>query len=205
MIAPALLLTLAAAAAPAAASNADATLDQLVVIVRPSNPPAAGGAPATDPAKAVPPRPFAGDLALFLAVDSPGAIRLAVPADLARWHLDAAAAWDRARINIKARIGELQQIRLGDANGPDGIGAASGLAPSLLATDEACSPAQPDGIAGQVVLLVSRDSYIFGTPADPQSMARFWGAARSIVDRYAAFSTTPITCRNGSWVPAPLP
>lgn len=176
------------------------TLDQLVVIIRPTNYLTANVAPGADPSKFPPTRPFAGDLSLFLAVDSPTAIRTASTDDLARWHIDLAAAWERGLANIKPRVGTLQIMRMIDDNGASGITAESGLAPSVLALPQMCAADAPRANEVQVVLIISRDAYLFGTPDDPDSMARFWRDAKVAIANKTAMSITPITCRNGAWV-----
>jgi hypothetical protein len=190
----------------AEANGADsATIDQLVVIVRPTNYLTENAAPGADLSKMLPPRPLAGDLSLFLAVDSPTAIRSAARDDLVRWRIDLPEAWKRAVPNIAVRIGALQMLRVNDESGASGYGGESGLAPSLLATATACSPENPDGIAGQIVLVVSRDVFLYGVPSDPESMLRFWRSAKEAIARKETLSFTPITCRQGAWVTVPLP
>jgi hypothetical protein len=180
-------------------------LDQLVVIIRPTDYLTASVAPGADLSKFLPTHPFAGDLSLFLAIDSPTAIRTASTDDLDRWHIDLAAAWERGLANIKPRVGTLQMIRMVDENGASGIGGDSGLAPSVLATPGMCGPAAPEGNNGQVVLVISRDAFLFGVPSDPDSMKRFWRDAKASIASDATLSRTPITCQKGAWVAAPVP
>ena len=180
----------------------EATVDQLVVILRPADylqRSLPADVPRTDVLAS---RPMAGDLAWYLAVDAPRTIRLASPADLARWHLDEAAAWARAVANVKGRVGPLEQTRLGDEDGADGLGAKSGLAPSVLADPAMCGPAAPEGAGGQLVLLYARDLYLYALPADA---AHFWTRARAEIAAGRSLSHTVVTCRAGRWVTATPP
>jgi hypothetical protein len=185
--------------------TATADLDQLVIIVRPTTYLTDSAAPGADLSKSLPTRPFAGDLSLFLAVDSPTTIRTASTDDLARWRIDTAAAWQRAYANIKPRVGPLQMFRLRDDNGASGIGAESGLAPSVLALPQMCGPEAAEGDNSQVVLVVSRDAFLFGVPGDADSMARFWREAKAAIAGDATLSLTPVTCKKGAWISVPVP
>jgi len=191
------------------ADIATGDLAQLIVIVRPvdyfpgSNKRAAAQPPANRPIQS---RPMAGDLTYLLAIDSPTTIRTATTDDLARWQIDAATAWNRATANIKARMGPLVSIRLGDSNGATGIGADSGLAPSMLADSNFCGAAAPDGSPkGVVVLVISRESFLFGVPADAGSMQLFWAATKRLIGEDSSLSKTPLSCRGGKWETVPLP
>lgn len=185
------------------------SVDQLVIIVRPSDYLISSGLTKAGPDKAnklIAPRPMAGDLSFFLAVDSPETIRTASTDDLERWRLDEASAWDRAASNIRSRMGGIAMGPLEDQ--PDSataIGAESGLAPSLLADPVSCSLKHPKGNGRQVVLVVSRNAYIFGVPSDRDSMRRFWGTAKALTRAPAPFSATPLTCDNGRWKAIAVP
>jgi hypothetical protein len=186
-----------------APETAGESVDQLVIIVRPSDYLISSGLTKTGPDKSnkfIAPRPMAGDLSFFLAIDSPETIRTASTDDLARWRLEEGAAWERATSNIRARMGELAMGPLeGQPNGATAIGAESGLAPSLLAEPMSCSTEHPAGVEGQIVLVVSRDAYIFGVPSDSDSMRRFWDTAKALTAAPAPFSATPLTCDDGRW------
>ena len=88
-----------------AAKETTAGADQLTVIVRPSDyltqTLSASASLASFPA----PRPLAGDLSTFLAVDSPETVRIANVEDLKRWGLTEEQAWTRAMASIQARVG----------------------------------------------------------------------------------------------------
>ena len=175
-------------------------VDQLVVIVRPTNYLRSNLAAGASLDNFVPPRPLAGDLSLFLAIDSADSIRTASPADLLRWKLDVASAWRQAIVNIRARIGTLAVGPIADAtDAATAIGGASGLAPSLLAEPSSCGPAAPSGLAGQVVLVAAKDAFLVGMPRERDSMRRFWKTATAMIDAGRSLSATPITCRDGKW------
>lgn len=148
---------------------------------------------------------MAGDLSFFLAVDAPDTIRLAAPTDLARWRLVPDQAWARGIQNVKRRMGQMQLVRFGDADGPSGLSAESGLAPSALADPALCGPDAPIGMDGQVVLIVSRDTFLFAMPSDAGQTRRFWTAAKRAAATGAALSSTPLTCRARKWVVATAP
>ena len=80
----------------AAPSAGDASLDQLVVIVRPSDYVVRSLPSGASLEHFVPPHPMAGDMAFFLAIDAPETIRTVTKDDLKRWRIDEAAAWRRA-------------------------------------------------------------------------------------------------------------
>ena len=189
----------------AAEATSGDTVDQLVVIVRPTDYIARSLPPGASTAGMLPARPMAGDLSFLLAVDSPEAIRTAQPVDLKRWHLTEAEAWKRATANIKARLGPLTPIRLGSDAGASGFGAASGLAPSLLADPGICGPQSPDGLHRQVVLVLGRDSFLYADPADHTQTDIFWSEVRRVTASHASLSETPLTCRGGKWVVATPP
>jgi hypothetical protein len=153
------------------------SVDQLVIIVRPSDYLSSlvtSSLAKTSPDKLIAPRPMAGDLSFFLAVDSPETIRTASTDDLERWQLKEAAAWDRAAANIRSRLGEFTVGPIeGQPDSATAIGAESGLAPI------SCSGENPQGLESQIVLVVSRDAYIFGVPSEPDSMRRFWATAKA--------------------------
>jgi hypothetical protein len=180
-------------------------LDQLVIIIRPADYLVRTLGQKQNMENFLPAEPLAGDLAQFLAVDSVQALRTASTDDLARWKIDLPTAWSRARANIRVRIGPIAMFRLGDERGAAGMSAESGLAPSLLATDEFCSRKAPRGIDGQVVLLLSRDDFLFGIPSDRAGMTHFWEATAKLINGKGSLSATPITCREGKWVTVPLP
>lgn len=104
---------------------------------------------------------MAGDVSFYLAVDAPNSIRTVGPSDLKRWGIDEAQAWRTGVKNIKARIGPLGVIHLGDESGASGLAADSGLAPSILADATLCSPEHPDGMNSQIVLVYARDMFLF--------------------------------------------
>jgi hypothetical protein len=181
------------AAPPAAA------VEQLVVIVRPSTYVAAGTGLGADPASLPRPRPLAGDLSLFLAIDSPETIRLANKADLAGWHLAEAQAWPLAIAHIRARMGRVAIARLGGEAGAPGLTADSGLAPSVLADPELCG-AGASRFGGWSVLLYSRDMLLIADPADRAMVELFERTARDEIAADRSMSSTVLTCRGGHWV-----
>lgn len=180
-------------------------IDQLVLIVRPSDYLTRSLPPGASRKTLVPPRPMAGDLSYFLAVDSPETIRTATTDDLKRWDIDEANAWTRALANIRVHVGALDVIQLIDENGPRGIAADSGLAPSILAEPAFCGPAAREGSEGQLILLYARDMFLFALPADREQTARFWTAAKEAIAGGHSLSSTPLTCHDGHWVVAKAP
>jgi hypothetical protein len=178
---------------------------QLVVIVRPSDYIKRSLPPGAKLDSILPPRPMAGDLAFFLAVDSPEMIRTATRDDLSRWKLDEAAAWTQALANIHQHVGPLDMIRLGGEDGPGGIAADSGLAPSILAESAFCGPKAQNGTEGQVVLLYARDMFLYAAPTDHEQTDRFWKAAKAEIAARRSLSSTPLTCHDGHWVAAKAP
>ena len=182
-----------------------ATLDQLVVIVRPSDYITRSLPPGASTANFLPPRPMASDLSLFLAIDAPDTIRPAGPADLRRWNIDVAEAWRRAVVNIKQRIGPLQPTRLGNERGAVGFGAASGLAPSMLADPSVCGPTAQNGIRGQLVLLYARDMFLYADPTDTAMTSLFWSVVKAETAAGRSLSSTVLTCRSGRWEVAAPP
>lgn len=174
-------------------------VEQLVVIVRPTNYVATSVAPGASLGNFLRPRAMAGDLAFFLAVDLPELIRVAGPEDLKRWKLSESDAWRRAVANIKARMGPITSIRLHDQNGPSGFGADSGLAPSLLAAPAACDE-KPGAMWNEAVVLVfSRDAFLYADTRDRAMSTRFWSAARTMIDEGESMSRTVLRCRSGKW------
>ena len=183
----------------------DDGLDQLVVIVRPSDYISRSVAPGASLANFPPSHEMAGDLAFFLAVDSPKSLRTARKADLERWKVDESAAWQRAIANGQKRMGSVQLLRYKGENGATGMVAESGLAPTLLADPAFCGPASPDGPGHMVILLLDRESFLLGTPNDEDMYARFWKAAKEEISAGSSLSSTPLTCRDGHWVVAKAP
>jgi hypothetical protein len=177
------------------------SVEQLVVIVRPADYASRAVSPGASMKNFMPPRPMAGDLAFFLAVDAADTIRLAGPDDLKYWRLDEAQAWRRATANIKARVGTIQMIRLGDQSGATGLTAESGLAPSILAEPSFCGPTVPNGVGGQQVLLYARDMFLVASPENPDSVTALWKAARGEAGD-EPMSRNVLACRNGRWTVA---
>ena len=182
---------------PETDKNSD-SIDQLVVIVRPTDYIVRNLGPTASRDQFVAPRAMAGDLSFFLAIDSPEAIRTASRDDLKRWGLDEKAAWSRATANLKQRIGPLTPFRLSDA-GAMGWGAESGLAPSVLADPAMCGPASPTGMGGQVVLVIGRDAFLVAPAGDRALTDAFWTAVHDGAAAQDSLSATPLTCRDGKW------
>jgi len=183
-----------------------ATIDQLVIIVRPTDYLARSLGPDAKLDNFPASHPMAGDVSAFLAVDAPDRIRTITVSDLAAWKIDASTAWSTAERNIKARIGPLAFGRIeGDAVSASVMTAESGLAPSLLVQQEMCSVAAPAGLGGQVVLLYAKDAYLFALPSDRLMTARFWKTAKTAIAAGKSLSRTPITCRRGRWVTIDIP
>lgn len=182
-----------------------AGLDQLTVIVRPSDyvtqSLGAGASLAAIPAS----RPLAGDLALFLAIDSPESIRTANLDDLKKWGVTEDQAWANAFGSIKARIGPLGFAQLEGEPDSSALVADSGLAPSVLADPAFCGPEKSDGLNEAIVLLISRHTLLFGFPKEKASIASFWSVAKREISANTTVSSTPITCRNGRWEPVAIP
>ncbi len=189
----------------ASAEKSNDTIDQLVIIVRPSDYIVRSLGPEKSQEKIISGRALAGDLSYFLAVDSSQTIRSAGRTDLERWKIDEASAWVRAVANVKKRLGPLSIIRLGDENGPSGLAADSGLAPSILSDPAFCSSERPEGMKGQLLLVYSRDVMLFALPQDAEQMKRFWAATKSEIAAGRSMSSTPITCRGGRWAAVSLP
>lgn len=187
------------------ARNTNESVDQLVVIVRPSDYLVRSLPPGASLAAFVGSRPLAGDLSLYLAVDSPTALRTAIMDDLRRWKIDEAKAWSIGTSNLKARIGPLSVVHFGDANGPTGWGADSGLAPSMLADPDVCGPTAPEWLNRMIVLVLTRDTLLFALPDDKHQTTEFWAAAKAAIAAQSSLSSTPITCRGGHWAAVPLP
>jgi len=177
--------------------------DQIVVIVRPAN--YFRRAAGTLVGGMVPPRPLAGDLAYFLSVDTPKSIRPVMKSDLVRWQIGEGAAWRLGAAHIKARVGKLAVMRLGNDKGAVGLGSDSGLAPSVLADPEFCGPKAPAESHGQLVLLYSRDMLLFAPPSDAVLTRTFWRTVKAKVAAGESLSSTPIACRGGGWVVASAP
>ncbi len=180
-------------------------LDQLVVIVRPTDYIKRSLQVGSSSDNFIAPRDFAGDLSIFLAVDSPISLRSASPDDLKRWKIDEPSAWKRALDNHQARVGPIRFVRLGNETGAQGVGADSGLAPSMLAQPSLCSEQKPSGISNQIVLLYSKDIFLFALPADEQMMTTFWSVVKSEIATGRSLSNTPFTCQNGRWAVVPIP
>lgn len=180
-------------------------VDQLVVIVRPSDY-LTRSVPAGAKLQGIlRERPLAGDLSLFLAVDGAGTIRTATTDDLARWKLEEATAWTRAIANIRQHVGAVALVKLGDKNGPSGITAESGLAPSLLADPGFCGGKAADGMEGLLALLYSRDAFLYADPRDGAQVKQFWKAVKKMIASNGALSSTPMTCHDGHWVATNAP
>ncbi len=96
-------------------------------------------------------------------------------------------------------------IRFGGEEGPGGIAADSGLAPSILAEPAFCGPQAQDGTEGQVVLLYARDMFLYAAPTDREQTDRFWKAAKAEIAGGRSLSSTPLTCHDGHWVVAKAP
>jgi hypothetical protein len=182
----------------------DAT-DQLIVIVRPSDYLARNLPSGSQTGGFVAPRPMAGDLSYFLAVDSPESIRTAGKSDLARWHIDEATAWKIAIGNLGARVGSISVLHLGADDGANGIGAASGLAPSILADPTYCAKDSPAGANGEIILLYAKDFFLFTIPADKAMTSRFWTSVKAEIGAGRSLSSTPLACRDGRWQAVPIP
>lgn len=176
-----------------------AKIEQLVIIVRPSDYITRSVGPDASLESFITPRPLAGDLSFFLAVDSPVNIRSASPSDLKLWKIDESMAWQLAESNLKSRIGPIAIAHLGDETGASGITADSGLAPSLMADPRFCSATSPNGISSQIILLYGRDMILFAVPSDLDMTAKFWKTAKSEITAGRSMSSTPVTCKNGHW------
>lgn len=185
--------------------NASAGVDQLVLIVRPSDYIARALGQQSMPDKGLAARPLAGDLALFLAVDSPTSIRTANVDDLKLWGLSERQAWDKAVLSIKARVGELAFAQLEGEPNSSLLVADSGLAPSILADASFCGPQALDGMDGTFVLLFGRDALLFGFPRENASIDTFWEIAKELIKSGEAMSATPITCSGGKWKSVAIP
>lgn len=187
------------------AKEQTAGLDQLTVIVRPSDyltqTLSAGASLASFPA----PRPLAGDLSTFLAVDSLETVRIANIEDLTRWGLTEEQAWIRAVGSIKVRVGPLGFAQLEGEPNSSALVADSGLAPSVLADPAFCGPEKRDGLDGAIVLLMSRDALLFGFPKEKASIESFWRVAKSEIKAKTSLSSTPIACRDGRWESGAVP
>lgn len=181
------------------------SIDQLIVIVRPTDYLSRSVPSDSRTPSGIQPRPMAGDLSYFLAVDSPDSIRTASRSDLKRWHVDEAAAWTRAFANLAGRISPLSVTHLGSEDGASGIGAASGLAPSLLADPSYCAEDQPAGANAEIALVYAKDFFLFAIPSDKTMTARFWAAVKAETAAGRSLSSTPIVCRNGHWVALSIP
>ena len=177
--------------------------DQIVVIVRPTN--YFRRAVGTLLGGMVPSRTLAGDLAFFLAVDTSKAIRPAMKTDLTRWQMGEEAAWRLGNAHIKARVGKLAVMRLGNEKGAVGLGSDSGLTPSVLADPEFCGPKAPAESYGQLVLLYSREMLLFAPPSDAELTRTFWRTVKAKVAAGESLSSTPLACRGGRWVVASAP
>ena len=180
-----------------------AKLDDLVIVVRPMGyleqsvgPVAKNDFP--------PPRALAGDIAQFLAFDTPDAIRLASLADLAALKIDQRQAWDRALSNLRGRIGPINEGIYGDNPGTTAFSADSGLGPSLLAFPELCGPQAPNGRDAEQLLLFDRNTVFFGIPGNGQDFAKFQQMARAAIATGSSYSNTVITCHGGKWVVADM-
>lgn len=183
---------------------AAASVDQLTVIVRPSDYVARslGTAAATDKVPAG--RPLAGDLSVFLAIDSPESIRTVIFDDLKAWILSEDQAWAKAFASIKTRVGPVGFAKLQGEPGASIIVAESGLAPSILGDSSLCGPASPTGLKGAVVLLLSRDALLVGFPDDKDSMRAFWKVTKEQIGKDQSLSKTAITCKGGHWTQVPI-
>lgn len=185
--------------------NEAAGPDQLVVIVRPADYVIRSLAETMVLQDFPASRPLAGDLALFLAIDSPDSIRTASLRDLRGWGLSEEQAWERSLASVKNRMGEIGFAQLEGEQNSTVLVAASGLAPSLLATDALCAPEKPNGLDRAIVFLLSRDMLLLGFPDDDPSIKAFWNVVQGQLQGGAAMSKTPITCSEGRWAPVEIP
>ncbi|OQW45818.1 MAG: hypothetical protein A4S16_12565 [Proteobacteria bacterium SG_bin6] len=176
-----------------------AKLGDLVIIVRPKAYLEQSVGKAANSAYP-PPRALAGDIAQFLAFDTPEAIRLASLADLADLKIDQGQAWQRALSNLRGRIGPINEGVFGDSPGTTAFSADSGLSPSFLALPETCGPQAPNGRDAEQLLLFDRNVVFFGIPGNGQDFAKFQQTARAVIAAGSSHSSTVITCRGGRWV-----
>lgn len=186
-------------------TNRREKIEQLVIIIRPADYVSKALAQKPDMTEILPSKPLAGDVAMFLAVDSEQSLRTAGPDDLSRWKIDLQTAWEVARTNIKARMGQVEMFRVGNKDGASGLGAASGLAPSLLANGTFCGPETEKDKGRMVVLVVSKDVFLYADTEDRLQTARFWKAAAQLAKDGASLSLTPLSCEQGKWVAVPFP
>lgn len=180
-------------------------VDRLVVVVRPSNYLELSMAQGADPKHFPLPRPLAGDISQFLAVDGTETIRLATTDDLTRWKLEQSAAWEQAVRNLKMRMGPLSPAQLGEEEGTDGFAAPSGLAPGLLVDPTLCGNGSRGAFEGFLALLYSRDMVLIASGAERKERDRFWETVRTETAADRSLSKTPLTCRGGKWAVATLP
>ena len=75
----------------------------------------------------------------------------------------------------------------------------------MLAQPTLCGAQKLNGIQGQVVLLYSKDMFLFALPADPAMMRTFWSVVKGEIAKERSLSNTPITCQNGRWIVVPIP
>lgn len=182
-----------------------ARLDQLTVIVRPSDYVARSLGSATANDKAPAGRPLVGDLSVFLAIDSPESIRTVNFDDLKTWNLSDDEAWVKALASIKMRVGPVGFAKLQDEPASSVMVAESGLAPSILADIALCGPASPTGFSGAMILLMSRDAFLLGFPGEKDSIKAFWKISKRLIADNGSMSKTVITCSEGRWMQVPVP
>ena len=150
-------------------------------------------------------RGFVGDLAMFLAIDSPRMVRLVSPNDLSDWGITEVQAWAIALQSTPERNGQLTLSPAKRYENAYLITAEGGLGASALADPEFCGPQGNGELEGSVALLTSNEMFLIGHPGLKGSLEGFWNAARNVVETGQSASETPLLCQDGKWVAIPFP
>lgn len=123
-----------------------------------------------------------------------GQDRMAVVSEesLNRLGLTAEQAFERALINLPARLGELS---VAHEMGLEIVSADSGLATGALLLPDACR----SGGSENLVLVSARNTYFSVNSRDKVAVETFWTLANGLRSDGASLSQTVLSCRSGRW------
>jgi hypothetical protein len=145
-----------------------------------------------DPPSEIVARPLVGDLYEVIVYDSAEAVQFASPSSLRDLGLTEEQAWEVARANIPARMGETVVSRFdGIPAGITWVAGGNGLAPSALLQADICA-----GTAGDLLLAPGREGYWRADAKDAPALAFFTGFARHLITSGQSESSSVLTCRD---------
>lgn len=139
-------------------------------------------------------RPFAGDLAEIVALESGGSVEFVTGERLASLGVGVQEAWSLAPANtaVRLRTPAAEPVEPGSSV----LIARGENAASALLVREHCMEGGP---ATAIALVIGRGEVLFADLGQLGAEARFLAVARAVIADGLSSSQTPIACRNGVW------